>query len=313
MRCLEAVRTGLEDYISEGKLVVFPTETVYGLGANALNSQAVEQVYHAKNRPPSNPLIVHLRELADASRVASEISPHAHLLMDAFFPGPLTIILPRHRSLPDIVSGGLDTVAIRMPASSIAIEFLWAAKFPVAAPSANLSGRPSATSWQSAAEDLNQRVHCILYGPAATIGLESTVVDCTENPPVLLRPGAISLESLACVVGTISTNVLNKNRSPGMRYHHYAPHAKIVLVSDTSNLDVLPRSAYIGISTPNHASKWMKCFVATSIEEYCHHLFEFFRECDRSKISQIHCEEIEPVGIGHALMDRLKRAAKSSK
>jgi len=300
-------------YIVDGKLVVFPTETVYGLGANALDYQAVAQVYHAKNRPVFNPLIVHLNASADAQRVAREIPPHAQSLMEEFFPGPLTLILPRHGSLPSNVSGGLDTVALRMPVSSIALEFLHSTRLPVVAPSANLSGRPSATSWQSAAEDLDQRVHCILCGPKATIGLESTVVDCTDYPPVLLRPGAISLESLTSIIRDFSTNTENKNRSPGMRYHHYAPNAKIILVASISGVEAPLGSAYIGLSPPADISQFMKYLIPSSVGEYCHDLFEFFRDCDRSGIAEIYCEEVEAVGIGHALMDRLQRAAKSTK
>ncbi len=300
-------------FICDGKLVVFPTETVYGLGANALNSEAVTQVYMAKNRPSSNPLIVHLGERSDALRVASEIPQPAQLLMDAFFPGPLTLVLPRHSSLPKIVSGGLDTVAVRMPVLPIALAFLQAAQLPVVAPSANISGRPSATSWQSAAEDLDGRVHCILYGPAALIGLESTVVDCTDDQPVLLRPGAISLEVLSSVIGEISKNTRHNHRSPGTRYHHYAPNARIKLISTTSDLEDPENSAYIGLSTPVNASKFMKHLICKNLEEYCHNLFEFFRDCDRSGVTRIYCEEMEPVGIGHALMDRLERASKSTK
>ena len=192
--------TKAANYARDGKLVVFPTETVYGLGANALDQDAVAQIYQAKRRPSSNPLIVHLGSLSDILRVVSEVTSLAEKLMEVFFPGPLTLILPRHPSLPKIVTGGLDTVAVRMPALPIAREFLESASIPVAAPSANISGRPSATTWQSAAEDLNHRVHCILCGPPATVGLESTVVDCTETAPTLLRPGAISMETLRTVI-----------------------------------------------------------------------------------------------------------------
>jgi len=300
-------------FISDGKLVVFPTETVYGLGAHAFNPKAVERIYQAKQRPPSNPLIVHLGVLMDIERVAREIPPLAKSLMESFFPGPLTIILPRHPSLPKIVSGGLDTVALRMPSLPLASKFLGAASGPVAAPSANISGRPSATTWKSAAEDLNHRVHCILYGPASIVGLESTVVDCTGNLPILLRPGAISAERLKTVIPEFSTKTSDEYRSPGMRYHHYAPAAKIQVIEHS--IDAYPENhtGYIGLDSPPMFLKFKKCLIPANVEEYSHRLFEFFRECDRSGVKLIYCQIVDPAGLGRALMDRIVRAAKSTK
>lgn len=300
-------------YVRDGKLVVFPTETVYGLGANALDHEAVAQIYQAKRRPSSNPLIVHLGSLADVLHVVSEVTSIAEKLMDAFFPGPLTLILPRHPSLPRIVSGGLDTVAVRMPALPIAREFLESACTPIAAPSANISGRPSATTWQSAAEDLNHRVHCILCGPPATVGLESTVVDCTETVPMLLRPGAISMETLCTVIPEFSTDAPKVFRSPGMCYHHYTPAAKVQIVTHPGEINPRNHTGYIGLESPPSDMQLKKCLIPNHIEEYGHCLFEFFRDCDRLGITTIYCQKVAESGLGHALMDRLVRAAKSSR
>lgn len=299
-------------YIRNGKLVVFPTETVYGLGANALDLEAVEGIYQAKKRPVSNPLIVHVGSPEDILHVASEVTPVAKKLISAFFPGPLTLILPRSASLPKIVSGGLDTIAVRMPSLTIAQEFLKSAALPVAAPSANISGRPSATTWQSAADDLNHRVHCILRGPPAAVGLESTVVDCTCTHPVLLRPGAISLESLSAVVAEFSTDTEKQFRSPGMCYNHYAPVAKIQIVARPEEICGGNETGYIGLDSPSQKTPLMKCLILRDIKEYSHQLFEFFRECDRAGITMIYCQSVSKPGLGRALMDRLVRAAKSS-
>ncbi len=305
--------TKAANYARDGKLVVFPTETVYGLGANALDQDAVAQIYQAKRRPSSNPLIVHLGSLSDILRVVSDVTSLAEKLIEVFFPGPLTLILPRHPSLPKMVTGGLDTVAVRMPALPIAREFLDSASIPVAAPSANISGRPSTTTWQSAAEDLNHRVHCILCGPPATVGLESTVVDCTETAPVLLRPGAISMETLRTVIPGFSTDAPKAFRSPGMRYHHYTPVAKIQIVSHPEEINPGTHTGYIGLEAPPSDIQFKKFLVPNHVEEYGHYLFEFFRDCDRLGVTMIYCQEVAESGLGHALMDRLVRAAKSSK
>ncbi len=299
-------------FVGIGGLVVFPTETVYGLGANALDEEAVEQIYQAKGRPSSNPLIVHIGLFSDALKVAREVSPLAQRLMKNFFPGALTLVLPRHPSLPRNVSGGLDTVAIRMPALPIALKFLRAADKPVAAPSANISGRPSATTWQSAAEDLKHRVHCILYGQPSTIGLESTVVDCTDAQPSILRPGGVSVESIRSIVPDLSTAPSDIRRSPGMRFNHYAPAGQVQIVASPRDANSGEQRGYIGLKSPPMDMKFQTCLIPTDVDEYSFRLFEFFRECDRSGIKFIYCQEVPEMGLGRALMDRLKRAAKSS-
>ncbi len=300
-------------FISEGKVVVFPTETVYGVGACALYPRAVELVYAVKQRPHSNPLIVHLAERSDVFIVAEETPPTARLLIEAFFPGPLTLILPRNPAFPKIVSGGLDTVAVRMPALPLAREFMNAVQLPVAAPSANLSGHPSATTWESASEDLIHRVNCILCGPPATIGLESTVVDCTDDLPSLLRPGAVSIEKLRKVIPELSPVPRHVDRSPGMRYHHYAPAAKVQIVGAPEDAAPHNRAGYIGLTSPTATAQFGKCLIPADVKEYSHQLFEFFRECDRKEITVIYCQEVPETELGHALMDRILRASKLTK
>ena len=300
-------------FICGEQLVVFPTETVYGLGGNALSLAAVESIYEAKRRPFSNPLIVHVGATADLSRVVKEITPSARALMEAFFPGPITLVLPRHRSLPKVVSGGLDTVAVRMPSLPISLQFLGAVGLPIAAPSANISGRPSATTWQSAAEDLDGRVSCILRGPNAIVGLESTVVDCTGRSPILLRSGAISLDALSGVVPDISTDSPDISRSPGLRHHHYAPSARVCIISTPNEAIPGDQTAYIGLAPPHADARFNQCVVARNVEEYSHKLFEFFRECDRSGVTTIYCQSLTESGLAFALMDRIRRAAKAAK
>lgn len=301
------------EFISNDKLAVFPTETVYGLGGNALSIAAVESIYEAKGRPSSNPLIVHVGAIDDLSRVVKEITPSAHAFMEAFFPGPITLVLPRHPSLPKVVSGGLDTVAVRMPSLPIALQLLRSVGLPVAAPSANISGRPSATTWQSAAEDLDGRVSCILRGPKAIVGLESTVVDCTGRSPTLLRFGAISLDALRAVVPNTSTDDPDISRSPGLRHHHYAPSAHVCIISAPDEAIPGNRSGYIGLVPPHVDAQFKQCVVARHVEEYSHKLFEFFRDCDRSGVTTIYCQSLVETGLAHALMDRIRRAAKAAK
>ena len=300
-------------FICSDRLVVFPTETVYGLGGNAHSVAAIESIYEAKRRPSSNPLIVHVGATADLSRVVKEVTPSAHALMEAFFPGPITLVLPRHPSLPKVVSGGLDTVAVRMPSLPISLQFLRAVGLPVAAPSANISGRPSATTWQSAAEDLDGRVSCILQGPNAVVGLESTVVDCTGRSPILLRSGAISLDALSGVAPDISTDAPDISRSPGLRHHHYAPSARVCIISTPDEAIPGDQAGYIGLAPPHARAQFKQCEVARHVEEYSHKLFEFFRECDRSGVTTIYCQSLAETGLAYALMDRIRRAAKAAK
>ena len=230
------------ELLRQGQLVAFPTETVYGLGADALNETAVAQIYAAKGRPSDNPLIVHVAEKADIAPLVQEIPEKAKKLFDRFFPGPLTVILPKSDKIGKVVSGGLDTVAVRMPENPVAHRLLQLAGVPVAAPSANTSGLPSPTRAKYVQEDMNGKIAAIVDGGDCAYGVESTVITLATHTPTLLRPGAVTKEMLEAEIGPIAVApaVLEKMAdgetaaSPGMKYKHYAPKAQVILVNGDS-------------------------------------------------------------------------------
>lgn len=296
-------------FIKAGGIVAFPTETVYGLGANVFDEQAVAKIFEAKQRPADNPLIAHIGGLDQIDELAAEISATAGRLIEKFFPGPLTLVLRKTERVPLIATAGLETIGVRMPESDLANAFLQACGTPVVAPSANISGRPSPTTWEAAYDDLNGRIDCILQGEATDIGLESTVVDCTTDPPLILRAGAVSLESIQAVVpdiGLLGDDRKKTLRSPGLRHKHYAPNAKVVLIDDAREAPSGVDTAYIGLEPP--PAKPAKTLVCASADEYARQLFSFFRDCDNSGIRTIYCQTVKEKGIGAALMDRLRRA-----
>lgn len=296
------------EYIRRGGIVAFPTETVYGLGANVFDETAVARIFDAKQRPSDNPLIAHISSLDQISKLASEVTESAAKFIEAFFPGPLTIVLKKRNEVPMVATAGLDTIGIRMPRFDLATQFLTACGVPVVAPSANLSGRPSPTTWQAVAEDLDGRIDCILQGEITEIGLESTVVDCTGEVPTLLRTGSISLAQLQSIVPqTTALGIEGPARSPGMLHKHYSPRAKVILVNGVASI---PKdAAFIGINVPKNDLVFSK--ICVDVNDYAHSLFEFFRECDRRRISTIYCQSVPENGIGAALMDRLRRAAEA--
>ena len=296
--------------IRRGGVVAFPTETVYGLGADVFNEVAVKTIFEAKRRPPDNPLIAHIGSPEQVEKLASEVKPFARKLIKRFFPGPLTVVLKKAEGVPLIATAGLDTIGVRMPNHLLAQSFLKACGTPVVAPSANLSGRPSPTTWKAVFEDLNGRIDCILQGEAAEIGLESTVVDCTGDRPVILRSGAVSLSDLMTVVVDAVINEPNDTaplRSPGLRHKHYSPKAAVIITKPGSRPEPAEKTAFIGLS--NMGDAFGKVHIASDIADYAHNLFEFFRECDRAGIETIYCEAVPESGIGAALMDRIGRAA----
>jgi L-threonylcarbamoyladenylate synthase len=298
------------EFIRRGGIVAFPTETVYGLGADAFNEAAVQKIFGAKGRPADNPLIVHISRIEQVDKLSSNVTENARKFIEAFFPGPMTVVLKKTDRVPMIATAGLETVGIRMPRNAVAKEFLAECATPVAAPSANLSGRPSPTTWQAVQEDLNGRIDCILKGEPTEIGLESTVVDCTGAAPVLLRAGAVSLEDLRRVVPETSADVSDasqKLRSPGVRHEHYKPSANVILTAADESGVNSERASYIGLVERREQFVFVK--ICNSVDEYAHELFEFFRECDRRQIQTIYCEKVPEAGIGRALMDRLRRAA----
>jgi len=299
--------------LNSGGVVAFPTETVYGLGAGICHPEAILQLFRAKGRPSDNPLIVHLGSIDQLDEVAEALHADARALIEHFFPGPLTLVLQKKSSVPFSVTAGLETVGVRCPSNPVAQEFLRLCGCPVAAPSANRSGLPSATSWEAVMEDLDGKIECVLRGRPSTIGLESTIVDCSGVKPLLLRAGAITLEQLQMVAPDITVNaVTNKPeespKCPGLKYPHYAPKASIILCSgEKSCVADSPSSAYIGLSAPPEGVAL--CKVCATLEEYGQELFRFFRFCDAEGIGVIYCELPSNEGLGRAIRDRLLRAA----
>ncbi len=299
-------------YLQQGDLVAFPTETVYGLGADAFQPSAVRRIFEAKQRPDDNPLIVHVSRSAQISQVAAHLPEAATRLRDRFMPGPLTLILPKADAVPSVVTAGLDTVGVRMPRHPTAQAFLEACDTPVPAPSANRSGRPSPTSWEAVHEDLGGRIACILQGGRTEKGVESTVVDCTVEPPCVLRPGAVPVESLREVLGAVKVADEAEDpvaRSPGTQHRHYAPAAEVRLVDDPEAAQPGPTNAYIGLEAPEALSAFGQAHVAEDLAAYAHTLFHFFRTCDEAGCQTIYAQTVPQEGLGRALNDRLRRAS----
>lgn len=298
-------------YVQRGAVVAFPTETVYGLGADAFRPQAVQQIFAAKGRPTDNPLIVHVARAEPIRKVAATVPTVARRLLNAFTPGPLTVILPKHADLPSVVTAGLDTVGVRWPRHPVAQSFLDACDTPVAAPSANRSGRPSPTTWQAVAADLDGRIPCILKGGRTPAGLESTVVDVTQTPPAVLRPGAVPVEAVRRIVpdcrvpdATDDTAV----RSPGTTHRHYAPSARVCCIDDPAEAEAGPSAAYIGLTPPNTPSAFGLVHVAPTVDDYAREVFHFFRAADAAGCRTIYAHVADEAGLGRAINDRIRRA-----
>lgn len=309
--------------IKKGDIAVFPTETVYGIGANAYDEKAVRKIFKVKGRPSDNPLIVHVASKKDIGILAKEITHSAKKIIKEFFPGPVTVILKKNEIVPDIVTASLETIAIRMPSSMIARELIKLSGVPIAAPSANFSGSPSPTSFQHVFNDLNGKISCILKGPNAKHGLESTVVDCTGKIPMILRPGSVSLEILRKKID--KRIIYNKNagkiKSPGQKYRHYAPKASVKLITnyelEITNLKSIKKAkvkkqkkAYIGLRK-NFVEDFEVVKICKTPEDYAKNLFSFFRVCDEKRIKTIYCQKIPEKGIGLAIMNRIKKAIHS--
>jgi L-threonylcarbamoyladenylate synthase len=298
-------------FISDNNIVAFPTETVYGLGANAFEADAVKKIFVAKGRPADNPLIVHIAEVEQLLSVVSKVPSYAEKLIDTLFPGPLTLVLQKNKNIASVVTAGLQTVGVRIPKHTLARKFLKECGVPVAAPSANLSGKPSPTTWQAVKFDLDGTIPCILKGNASKVGVESTVVDCTGSSPIILRAGGVTLEQLRDIIPStrLAKNTSHgKVKSPGVKYRHYSPSAYVFIVSGIQETVPMKNSAYIGLQRigRNGFGLVQSC---RNAEEYAHSLFHFFRECDAKKIQTIYCESVSEGGIGLALMDRIRKAA----
>ena len=318
--------------IRKGGLVAFPTETVYGLGGDALNPESSKKIYAAKGRPSDNPLIVHIADKKDLYRIVREVPEKAKKLMEAFWPGPLTMIFYKNELVPQATTGGLDTVAVRMPSDRIAAAFIRAAGGFVAAPSANVSGRPSTTTAAHVEEDLSGRIEMILDGGQAVIGLESTIVDMSVEPPVILRPGAVTKEMMEAVIGPLEVDKAIiapdsgvKPKAPGMKYRHYAPRADLAVVEGPTEaviaaINQLAEEAEaegkrVGIiATDETKDRYPKGLVLSlgarkHEEEIAQHLFEVLRDFDETDVDCIYSEAFDEASIGPAIMNRLLKAA----
>ncbi|MBE6048915.1 MAG: threonylcarbamoyl-AMP synthase [Clostridium sp.] len=318
--------------IKKGGIVAFPTETVYGLGADALNEEAVGKIFEAKGRPQDNPLIIHVAS-KDVSKYVEDISETAQKLMNRFWPGPLTLILNKKNIVPNVTSANLDTIGIRMPDNEVALKLIELSGTTIAAPSANISGRPSPTDIERCVEDLDGKVDYIIGGQKSKVGVESTIVDCTVNPPVVLRPGGLTLEMLREVDPSIKLDdgLMTKPtedfkpKAPGMKYKHYAPKAKVRIVSGNNEKVVekiqkmvhnyIDNGKRVGIlSSEENASEYTEGKVISigslnDLNEVARNLFEDLRKFDDMNVDIILAEAYEEKGIGIAIMNRLKKSA----
>lgn len=303
--------------LREGRLVVFPTETVYGLGANALDADAVRAIFAAKDRPADNPLIVHVSDPTAARALTREWPDAAEKLARAFWPGPLTLVLPRAAHVPDITTAGLDTVALRVPRHGVARLLLAAAGVPVAAPSANRSGRPSPTRAHDALADLGDAVDVYLDGGAADVGVESTVVAIVDAEPTLLRQGGIPREAIEAIVGPVRIAAHDEPaRSPGMKHRHYAPRARVHVVEGDPlplALELRAQGHRAAIVCPEERAMLGRDVRvpgrADDPDAWARLLFALLRDLDREEYDDIVVEAIPERGVGAAVMDRLRRAA----
>ena len=320
------------DILKAGGLVAFPTETVYGLGGNALDPQASMKIYAAKGRPSDNPLIVHIAELEQLEKITTEIPEGAKILAEKYWPGPLTMILPKADIVPRETTGGLDSVAVRFPSDRIAQELIKAGGGFVAAPSANTSGRPSPTMAEHVEEDLGDAIDMIIDGGQVNIGLESTIVDFTEEVPVVLRPGYISLEMLRETLGDVRMDkgLIKPDskvhpKAPGMKYRHYAPKADLAIVEgpderviaeiENRALEAEKNGDTVGIIATDETKDRYSHGIIKSIgsreqeETIAHHLYEVLRDFDSCNVSAIYSEAFFTPKMGQAIMNRLLKAA----
>ena len=315
--------------ILKGEVVGFPTETVYGLGADATNESAIRKIFAAKGRPGDNPLIVHISDLSEIGNVISgEMPENAKKLADACWPGPLTMIFPKGDKIPLCVTAGLDSVAVRFPNHSAAQALIRSCGVPIAAPSANLSGKPSPTTAMHVFRDMDGRIPLIIDGGSCEVGLESTVVDIRQSPVRVLRPGGITPKMIADILGEVEVDgsVLRPLkegevvRSPGMKYKHYAPNGSLVIVKGgetrvaeeiISLYDETPGEKRI-LALNDHLSLYGNrkvCPLGENAEEMARRLFDALREMDEDNVTAIFSEAVEAEGIGLAVMNRLGRAA----
>jgi len=319
-------------YIKEGKLVAFPTETVYGLGANGLDEDAVKNIFIAKGRPQDNPLILHVSKIDEVKPLVKSIPKDAEILMEEFWPGPLTIIFERSNLVPDVITAGIDTVAIRMPSHPVAQKLIEASGVPIAAPSANTSGKPSPTLANHVIEDLYGKIDMIIDGGATGVGLESTVVDLTEEVPMILRPGGITLEAIKQFIPNVEMDlsIISSNekiipKSPGQKYRHYAPKADMtVYIGNIENVveairnkskEYVEQGKSVGIMATDETKNRYEEGIIISVgsrenkSTIAHNLFNVLRKFDELGVDIILSEGVETGSIGTAIMNRLRKSS----
>ena len=329
----KSVLTEAAEILKNGGLVAFPTETVYGLGANGLDEKACKRIYEAKGRPSDNPLILTIGDLDGLYKIVGKVTENAKKIIDAFWPGPITLVLPKADCVPETVTGGLDTVAVRYPSNKIARELIKIAGIPVAAPSANSSGKPSPTRASHVEFDLNGKIEMIIDGGAADWGLESTILDVSEDKPVLLRPGAVTQDMIEDIVGEIDVDpaVYSKPdgnivpKAPGMKYKHYSPSAKVILVSGSMKNVISTINEKISTDEKNGLRVGVMATTQTKDryiggevlvvgdrtkpETIGANLFKILRKFDFIGVDIVYSEVFDEDGEGAAIMNRLNKAA----
>lgn len=323
----------IKETIQSGELIAFPTETVYGLGADGLNEEAVKKIFQVKGRPQDNPLILHIENMEMLRELVEGDLSKAKDLIDKFWPGPLTLVLKKSKIVPEIITAGLDTVAIRMPNNEIALEIIKISNRPIAAPSANISGRPSPTDAKTCMEDLEGKIPLIIDGGNTLVGLESTVLDITEEVPTILRPGAITLEDIQEILPNVVVDkgILKsgeKPKSPGQKYKHYAPKAEAYLISGSSDEE---KESKIYEFLKKNKEKKVSLMVTSelynkidnlnleiidlgsrdNLEKIASEIFRSLRTLDKNCVDVILCEEITKEGIGLAIMNRLEKSTQN--
>ena len=329
----EAIMDEAGYLISIGELVAFPTETVYGLGGDALRPEAAARIYAAKGRPSDNPLIVHIADVEDLKRLAKTVPQDAYLLAEAFWPGPLTMIVQRGEAVPLATTGGLDTVAIRMPDHPVALELIRRSGCVIAAPSANTSGRPSPTEGIHVREDMDGRIAMILDSGPVGIGIESTIIDLTEDVPMILRPGFITPEMLSVVLGKeviidpglIAADDTTKPKAPGMKYKHYAPKADMIIIDGDKEAVIRAinektaadhkHGKKVAVIATEETKDHYQADVVLSMgsrqdeDSIAKHMYKILRDCDTLQVEAIYSESFQTPRIGQAIMNRLLKAA----
>lgn len=296
--------------LKAGGLVAFPTETVYGLGADAFNTKAVARIFEVKNRPYFDPLIVHIHELSLLRKLAAELPPNAEKLIKKFWPGPLTLVLPKKGIVPDIVTAGLATVALRMPDHPIALELIEKSGVPVAAPSANPFEYLSPTTARHVRDQLGEKIDMILDGGPCLIGLESTVIDFSEKEPMLLRPGGLALEEIESIIGKIKISNSGNLKSPGQLEKHYSPRTPVKITLNKNGLSG-KKIGLLAFKSAQNTSAFKKIEILSAdgdLKEAAARFFSCLHSLDEAGLDLIYAEPLPETGLGRAIMNRLRKA-----